>query len=80
MNKEEAELKATELGLNLDELMLLRHLQDFTNSGKMDTVIHNGKMYYWVKYDKFVDDLPILNMKKTISFLIVIQSYYILQR
>lgn len=59
------QLKATELGLNLDELMLLRHLQDFTNSGKMDTVIHNGKMYYWVKYDKFVDDLPILNMKKT---------------
>lgn len=59
------QLKATELGLNLDELMLLRHLQDFTNSGKMDTVIHNGKMYYWVKYDKFADDLPVLNMKKT---------------
>jgi hypothetical protein len=22
-------------------------------------------MYYWIKYDKFIEDLPILNMKKT---------------
>lgn len=59
------QLKAFELGLNLDELMILRHLHDFTSSGRMDTTIHDGKMYYWVKYDKFVEDLPILGMKKT---------------
>lgn len=59
------QVKATELGLNLDELMILRHLHDFASSGKMETLIHDNKMYYWVKYDKFVDDLPILGMKKT---------------
>lgn len=57
--------KASELKLTLDELMILRHLHDFASSGKMESVIVNNKMYYWVKYDKFVDDLPILGMKKT---------------
>lgn len=59
------QIKAVELGLNLDELMILRHLHDFTSSGKMETVIHNGEMYYWVNYNKFIEDLPILGMKKT---------------
>lgn len=59
------QLKAFELGLNLDELMILRHFHDFASSGKMESIIQDGNMYYWVKYDKFVEDLPILGMKKT---------------
>ena len=57
--------KASKLGLNLDELMLLRHFHDFASSGKMEKVIYNNDVYYWIKYDKFVTDLPILGMKKT---------------
>lgn len=58
------QIKSVELGLNLDELMILRHLHDFTSSGKMEITIHEGEMYYWVNYSKFVEDLPILGMKK----------------
>ena len=58
------QLKASKLGLTLDELMLLRHLHDFASSGKMDRIIVDGEVYYWVKYDKFIEDLPILGMKK----------------
>lgn len=57
--------KSSKLKLTLDELMILRHLHDFASSGRMESVIVNDKMYYWVKYDKFAEDLPILGMKKT---------------
>ena len=40
--------KASKLGLNLDELMLLRHFHDFASSGKMEKVIYNNDVYYWV--------------------------------
>ena len=59
------QIKACENNLTIDELMILRHLHDFVSSGKMETIIKDNEMYYWVKYDKFIDDLPILNMKKT---------------
>lgn len=59
------QLKASNIGLTLDELMILRHLHDFASSGKMESVIVDNEVYYWVKYDKFVEDLPILSMKKT---------------
>jgi hypothetical protein len=59
------QLKACENGLTIDELMILRHMHDFVSSGRMETVIKDNEMYYWIKYDKFIEDLPILNMKKT---------------
>ena len=59
------QIKACENNLTIDELMILRHLHDFVSSGKMETIIKDNEMYYWVKYDKFIDDLPILNIKKT---------------
>ena len=31
----------------------------------METIIHEGEMYYWIKYDKFINGIPILYMKKT---------------
>ena len=59
------QVKACKNKLTIDELMILRHMHDFVSSGRMETIIQEGEMYYWVKYDKFIEDLPILNMKKT---------------
>ena len=59
------QVKACENNLTIDELMILRHLHDFVSSGRMESIIKDNEVYYWVKYDKFIDDLPILNMKKT---------------
>ena len=59
------QVKAVENNLTIEELMILRHMHDFVCSGKMESVIKDGEMYYWIKYDKFINDLPILNMKKT---------------
>lgn len=59
------QVKAVENKLTIEELMILRHMHDFVSSGRMESIIKDGEMYYWIKYDKFIDDLPILNMKKT---------------
>lgn len=56
--------KALEFGLSPDELLILRNFEDFANSGKMDSFYKDGKMFYWVNYDKFLRDLPILNINK----------------
>ena len=59
------QIKAVENNLTIEELMILRHMHDFVCSGRMESIIKDGEMYYWIKYDKFIEDLPILNMKKT---------------
>lgn len=56
--------KAIEFGLDNDELLILRHFEDFTNSGKMDSFYKDGYMFYWVNYDTFLKNLPILKIKK----------------
>lgn len=55
---------AVEFGLTNDELLILRHFEDFVHSGKMDSFYENGYMYYWVNYNKFLEDLPILKISK----------------
>lgn len=52
------------LGISHDQSLILDYLLRFMQSGKMTTTIHNGDMYYWVKYDKVVEDLDILGIKK----------------
>ena len=56
--------KAIEFNLNNDELLILRHFEDFATSGKMDSFYKEGKMFYWVNYDAFLKNLPILGIKK----------------
>ena len=56
--------KAIEFGLNNDELLILRHFEDFATSGKMDSFYKDGYMYYWVNYDTFLKHLPILEINK----------------
>ena len=43
--------KAIEFGLSNDELLILRHFEDFATSGKMDSFYEDGYMYYWINYD-----------------------------
>lgn len=56
--------KAIEFGLNNDELLILRHFEDFATSGKMDSFYKDGHMFYWVNYDAFLKHIPILGIKK----------------
>ncbi|MFB5838974.1 hypothetical protein ACE5NI_17180 [Clostridioides difficile] len=55
---------AIKIGLSNDELLILRHFEDFAQSGKMESFYQNGHMFYWVNYNKFLEDLPILNINK----------------
>lgn len=46
------------------DLTILSWFVDFKESGKMKFVEVKGKRYYWVSYDKLLDDLPILGINK----------------
>lgn len=54
--------KAIELGLDVDDLIILRWFVDFSNNMKQKVI--EGTTYYWVTYEKLLNDLPILNVKK----------------
>lgn len=47
------------------DLVILRWFVDFINTSKMKSIIIDNKQYYWVNYEKVVEEhLPILNIKK----------------
>ena len=52
--------KACELDLGLDELAILRWFIDFRDTDRMEHREIDGKVYYWVVYNKVLEDLPIL--------------------
>ncbi|NME95326.1 DnaD domain protein [Clostridium cochlearium] len=56
--------KAVELGLDNDDLLILRYFIDFKDSGAMVSTIIKGKTFYWVKYEAILEQLPILKLKK----------------
>lgn len=56
--------RAIEFGLTSEELLILRHFEDFANSGKMESFYEGQRMFYWVNYDYFLRNLPILNISK----------------
>jgi len=56
--------KAIEHNLDVTDLIILRYLIDFKDTGKMSTTIENEKVYYWFKYDGFIKEYPILSIKK----------------
>ena len=56
--------KAIEFKLNNDELLILRHFEDFATSGRMDSFYDEGYMYYCINYDTFLKHLPILGINK----------------
>ena len=60
--------KAIELGLHLDDLIILRYLTDFFP--KMIKITDNNRIYFWVDYKYLIHCLPILyknaqNLNKT---------------
>ena len=56
--------KAVELGLDNDDLLILRYFIDFKDSGSMVSTIVDDKTFYWVKYEAILEQLPILKLKK----------------
>lgn len=56
--------KAVELGLDNDDLLILRYFIDFKDSGAMFSTIIKDKTFYWIKYEAILEQLPILKLKK----------------
>lgn len=52
--------KAMEFGLDVKDLIILKHIIDFINSGKMVEREIDGEVYYWLKQDRLLEELPIL--------------------
>ncbi len=49
-------------GLDLTDALILRWFIDFKDSGRMATEIVEEKMYYWIKYDSLLEDIPVIGM------------------
>lgn len=56
--------KAIEIGLTLEDMLILRYFVDFKDSGNMICEVIDGENYYWLKYEGIIKELPILSMKK----------------
>ena len=56
--------RAVELGLDVVDLSILRWITDFANTGKMVKMQVGDNIYFWVKYDGLLEDMPILNLGK----------------
>lgn len=57
---------AVAYGLDMNDLILLRWFVDFRNTDRMEEKIFDGKVYYWVNYEKVIADLPILKINNKI--------------
>ena len=55
---------AYDLGLDINDLAILRWYIDFNESGYMNKKVIDGKEFYLVIYEYVLLDLPILGMKK----------------
>lgn len=62
--------------LSLDEVLILKNIEDFINSGKTRSFYDekDGIMYHWISYQKILDDLPILNISKDRVSKIIIRN------
>jgi len=56
--------RAVELGLNNNDLLILRWFVDYAGTNKMKTVIVDSKIYYWINYNTILEELPILQISK----------------
>lgn len=54
--------RAIELGLDAKDLLILKYIYDFVESGKMIEREIDGKIYYWIKSQIVLDTLPILKI------------------
>lgn len=65
--------KAIELGLNVEDLIILRWIQDFYPL--MAKKIINGEEYVWINYSKLLEDLPILSFKNKRSLMRKLENF-----
>lgn len=56
--------RAVELGLCSDDLLVLRWFVDFAGTNKMQSMIIDNQIYYWVNYSTVLKELPILKISK----------------
>lgn len=56
--------KAIEYDLTNDDLLLLRWFVDFIGTNRLEFIVDNDDIYYWIVYDKLLQDLPILKISK----------------
>ena len=54
---------AFELGLYFDDLAILRYFDNFRKSGKMYKREIDGEIYYWIVYEKIVEDYPLFKLR-----------------
>lgn len=54
-----------DLKLDLKDAMILRYFVDFKGSNNMKTTIHNNEEYYWLYYEKVIEDIPMIKIKDT---------------
>jgi len=59
-----SQIRAVELGLTNNDLLVLRWFVDFAGTQKMKTMFDKDGIYYWINYQTIIDDLPVLNLKK----------------
>lgn len=53
---------AIRIGLDVKDLVFLRWLLDFYNTGKMEFHIFEGRQYFWVNYPYVIAQLPIIGV------------------
>ena len=56
--------KIMEFDLDVKDLAILRYLDDFMESGKMNYEVIEGVKYYWISYKNIEDELPFLGLGK----------------
>lgn len=59
-----SQAKAIELNLDAIDLCILRWITDFANTDSMVKMQVENKIYFWVKYEGLLQELPILGIKK----------------
>ena len=55
--------KLIECGLDLVDSMILRWFIDFKDTNKMKAKIIDDIPYYWIYYEKLIEDIPIIGIK-----------------
>lgn len=57
-------LKDEKQRIDCTDLVILRWFVDFKDSGKMSFIDVGNQRFYWVQYNKILDDLPLISMTK----------------
>ena len=55
---------ATEIRLDVTDLLLLSQIADFPNRNNVMKIIDGEKIFFWMAYSEILQELPILNLKK----------------